>query len=205
MQPSGRNKWLNPPEVQKLLRHEGGEEGREIPCCPSVERIVEPQGGTNRDNMYVHLYRDGENIQRFYELACRDGIEEKPCNFMDRHFHNISRCVQMYSYTYAIVREPSGVDTHLRHQHHKAGAGTGGHFPTFSSNSAEGWMLDYIKVRSGCSCVLDPKKLDKNQRKKTKLMRGKGRVSNRKNSQHNTPPQNILIQSQLDEDPQDNT
>jgi hypothetical protein len=34
-------------------------------CCPSVLEMVEPQGGKNQEDMFVELYSDGENRQRY--------------------------------------------------------------------------------------------------------------------------------------------
>jgi hypothetical protein len=94
------------PEMQKLIRQEGGEEGLPVDCCPTIEEMVEPRGGRNRDNMYVELYRDGENAQRFFEYSCRPEVLDKPCRFIDRKLQAQSRCVQKFSYTYAIVQNP---------------------------------------------------------------------------------------------------
>lgn len=145
-------RWRTFRETQLLLRREGGEEGRSVDCCPSVLEMVEPEGGRNQEDMFVELYREGDNRQRFYELSCRADIENKPCRFMDRKLHNQSRCVQQFSYTYALVREPET----LRHHHRPH------HFPSLPSFPSGGnWMLDYIRVRSGCSCQLMPKAKNK--------------------------------------------
>lgn len=90
-----------------ILRQEGGEDGLPVDCCPTVLEMVEPVGGRNRDDMYVQLYRDGPNAQRFFEYSCRPDVLDKPCRFIDRKFSNQSRCVQKFSYTYAII-ENSG-------------------------------------------------------------------------------------------------
>lgn len=95
-------------EMNMILRQEGGEDGLPVDCCPTVLEMVEPVGGRNRDNMYVQLYRDGQNAQRFFEYSCRPDVLEKPCRFIDRKFSNLSRCVQKFSYTYAII-ENSGL------------------------------------------------------------------------------------------------
>lgn len=94
------------PEMQTLIRQEGGEEGLPVDCCPTLEEMVEPQGGRNRQDMYVELYRDGENAQRFFEYSCRPDVLDKPCRFIDRKLQAQSRCVQKFSYTYAIVQNP---------------------------------------------------------------------------------------------------
>lgn len=91
-------------EMQMVLREEGGEDGLPVDCCPVVEEMVQPQGGRTRADMYVQLYREGENVQSFYEYSCRPDVLDKPCRFIDRKFSNQSRCVQKYSFTYAIVQ-----------------------------------------------------------------------------------------------------
>ena len=102
------------PEMQLLIRQEGGEEGLPVDCCPTIEEMVEPQGGRNRQDMYVELYRDGENAQRFFEYSCRPDVLNKPCRFIDRKLQAQSRCVQKFSYTYAIVQNPGSKVCHLR-------------------------------------------------------------------------------------------
>lgn len=139
-------------EMQMILREEGGEDGLPVDCCPAVEEMVQPRGGRTREDMYVPLYQEGENVQRFFEYSCRADVLNKPCRFVDRKFSNQSRCVQKYSFTYAIVQNP-GLE-HRRHHHREHY-----HFPAFTSNtvSGSGWTLDYIRVRSGCSCEIMPK------------------------------------------------
>ncbi|XP_071050908.1 uncharacterized protein [Onthophagus taurus] len=147
-------KYLKPRENQMLLRQETRNRTA-VDCCPSVLEMVEPEGGKNQDDQYVELYRDGANRQRFYELSCHKDVVGKPCRFMDRKLHNNSQCVQKYSYSYAIVKDP-GKKGHLRPS-----------FPSFPANGQNGdakWTLDYIKVRSGCSCVVVPNKKNKKRR-----------------------------------------
>ncbi|XP_071637160.1 uncharacterized protein [Temnothorax longispinosus] len=140
-------------DMQMILRKEGGKDGLEpVECCPSVLEMVQPLGGRTREDMYVSLYQDGENIQRFYEYSCRADVLNKPCRFADRKLSNQSRCVQKYSFSYAIVQTPGS--EHRRHHHREHHR-----FPAFSGNtvSGSGWTLDYIRVRSGCSCEVMPK------------------------------------------------
>ncbi|KAL0271483.1 UNVERIFIED_CONTAM: hypothetical protein PYX00_008564 [Menopon gallinae] len=137
-----------------LLKQEGGDEGNAVECCPSRLDMIEPDGGKTQDDMYVELYRDGETRQRFYELSCREDVFNKPCRFLDRKLYNQSRCVQKYSYTYALVRDPSaasvgeqrGDGIKPRHHHHEKGGIV-----------SKEWKMDYIRVRSGCSCEVVPK------------------------------------------------
>nr|ATU82772.1 secreted Nerve growth factor-like protein [Pristhesancus plagipennis] len=159
----GGTRWLSHRESQMLLRREGGEQGLPVDCCPSTLEMVEPKGGTNQEGMLVTLYSDGENKQRFYELSCRQGVEGKPCRFMDRKLHNQSRCVQKYSYTYALVKQPSDSTKYQPRQNHFKS------FPPKGSN----WMLDYIRVRSGCSCEVTPR--TKRKRTSHKGKHGKNR------------------------------
>nr|XP_033329128.1 uncharacterized protein LOC117221916 isoform X2 [Megalopta genalis] len=148
-------------EMNMILRQEGGEDGLPVDCCPTVLEMVEPVGGRNRDDMYVQLYRDGQNAQRFFEYSCRPDVLDKPCRFIDRKFSNQSRCVQNFSYTYAII-ENSGSKSlkgeHKRHHRERL---------TFTANTEGGsmWTLDYIRVRSGCSCEVMPKPKPKKKKK----------------------------------------
>lgn len=108
------NKRMTYREMQMILRQEGGEDGDPVDCCPTIEEMVEPVGGRNRQDMYVELYRDGENAQRFFEYSCRPDVLDKPCRFVDRKLSNQSRCVQKFSYTYAIVENPGSKVWYIR-------------------------------------------------------------------------------------------
>lgn len=152
-------RFLTIRENQVLLKQESKNRSA-VDCCPSVLEMVEPEGGKNQNDQYVELYRDGENRQRFYELSCHQDILNKPCRFMDRKLHNSSRCIQKYSYTYAIVKDPG------RHHHQRPS------FPAFPSGPGESrWTLDYIRVRSGCSCVVTQNTREKKKRGKLKSKR----------------------------------
>ncbi|XP_056631523.1 uncharacterized protein LOC130904266 [Diorhabda carinulata] len=113
-------------------------------CCPTVAERVEPTGGSNPQGLLVELYQDPNYKQRFYELSCHPYVLDKPCNFINKRNHN-SRCVQMYSFTYALVKNTDN-KTNL--------------FPMFPLHEDGGatYTLDYIKVRSGCSCEVTVKK-----------------------------------------------
>ncbi|RLU26842.1 hypothetical protein DMN91_000639 [Ooceraea biroi] len=201
------NKRMTFREMQMTLRKEGGVDGHPIDCCPMVEEMSEPVGGRNRDNMYVELYRNGDNVQRFFEYSCKSDVLDKPCRFVDWRLSNQSRCVQKFSYTYAIVENPEWKiaieehrmkehrpEEHNRHHHrenqkeHQRGRHKEYHkehreqhkdqFPAFPGNSTSEsrWMLDYIRVRSGCSCEMIPKlKKKKNAAIKAKKTKSKHR------------------------------
>lgn len=83
---------------------------------------------------------------------------------MDRKLHNQSRCVQKYSFTYAIVKQPSGKNIKYESRQN--------HFKSFPAKGSD-WMLDYIRVRSGCSCEVTPKV--KKKRNSHKGKHGKNR------------------------------
>ncbi|XP_044756552.1 uncharacterized protein LOC123315062 [Coccinella septempunctata] len=152
-------KLLTPRENQQLIRQETRNRTT-VDCCPSVLEMIEPEGGKNQDDQYVELYRDGDHRQRFYELSCHKDIKNKPCRFMDKKIHEHSRCVQKYSYTYALVKDTG------RHHHHQKISNK--NFPTFPAKGPEEvrWTLDYIRVRSGCSCVVTSNKQKRKQKHK---------------------------------------
>nr|CAI5870281.1 unnamed protein product [Callosobruchus analis] len=132
---------------QKMMMEEDSS-NRTIDCCPTVMEMVEPHGGKNQDGIFVELYRDQNYKQRFYELSCHKDVINKPCRFINKKLHAQSRCVQKHSYTYALVKDtPSHRDKN---------------FPMFPAQPSDGrgplagitYTLDYISVRSGCSCVV---------------------------------------------------
>ncbi|KAL0106774.1 hypothetical protein PUN28_015375 [Cardiocondyla obscurior] len=165
-------------EMQMILQKEGGEDGLPVECCPTVEEMIQPRGGRTREDMLVPLYREGENVQRFFEYSCRPDVLDKPCRFVDRKFSNQSRCVQKYSFAYAIVQNP-GSEQHRRHHHREHY-----HFSAFSGNTASGsgWTLDYIKVRSGCSCEIIPKP-KKKRIASTKARKAKSKQRHQRNQE----------------------
>lgn len=185
-------KRANVREMQMTLRKEGGMDGHPIECCPVVEEMSEPLGGRNRENMYVELFREGEIVQRFFEYSCKSDVLDKPCRFIDWRLSNQSRCVQKFTYTYALVIQNTESDTekkngveeehrikehrpeeHNRHHHREnQKEHQKGHHKLYHKEHREQrkdqvsppsevvskkWMLDYIKVRSGCSCEITPK------------------------------------------------
>ncbi|KAL6435869.1 hypothetical protein ACFW04_005619 [Cataglyphis niger] len=170
------NKEMTVRDMHKILHIEGGEEGSPVDCCPTIKEMSEPVGGQNQQNMYVELYRDGNNRQRFFELSCRPDVLDKPCRFIDRKFRNQSRCVQKYAYSYAIVENHEnlkiGMEEHKRHHRKERNPA----LPSYSV-SGSGWTLDYIMVRSGCSCQIMPKP------KKKKIAAAKARRAKSKHRQ----------------------
>ncbi|VEN62221.1 unnamed protein product [Callosobruchus maculatus] len=133
---------------QKMtMMEEESSSNRTIDCCPTVMEMVEPHGGKNQDGIFVELYRDQNYKQRFYELSCHKDVINRPCRFINKKLHAQSRCVQKHSYTYALVKDtPSHRDKN---------------FPMFPATDGRGgplagvtYTLDYISVRSGCSCVV---------------------------------------------------
>ncbi|XP_066257984.1 uncharacterized protein [Euwallacea similis] len=168
-------KMLPPKDNKRLLdyeyEHYHENSGYGIDCCPSVLELIEPVGGKNDQGSYVELYKSGSYKQRFYELSCHKDVLEKPCRFVDKKLHEHSRCMQMYSYTYALVKDTP--DHRIKN------------FPTFPGAGSENitYTLDYISVRSGCSCVVKPptgkkkRKQFKESRKKNSMagLHGEGR------------------------------
>ncbi|XP_050428583.1 uncharacterized protein LOC126838302 [Adelges cooleyi] len=154
------HRWLSSHRSQDYLLMRHGHED----CCPSQVEMIEPNGGSNPQGLYVELYSDGTDKQRFYEVSCKEGVEGKPCLFMERKLHNHSVCEQRYSYSYAIVREGNG-----RHHHNTSNGGVNKQFPSLFPNDNNVWKLDYIQVRSGCACkVQTPIKKQKQRRKQNK-------------------------------------
>ncbi|XP_050045966.1 uncharacterized protein [Dermacentor andersoni] len=98
---------------------------RSAECCPSVTEAIQPLGGVSITGRILELYREPNATQRFYQTSCREQVKGRPCRYVRSKYEAQSRCVQTYSYMYALVRE-------------------------FQSDGP--WRLDYIRYRSGCSC-----------------------------------------------------
>ncbi|XP_072938152.1 uncharacterized protein [Epargyreus clarus] len=159
-----RSHWR---EMQSILRREGSHRDV-VECCPSVLEMVAKKGGRTPTGLYVELYEDGENKQRLYELSCAPDVVDKPCRFVDARLYNQSRCVQKYSYSYALVRYSSGTEMPQRHRPE-------GHFSVPGSG---GWSMDYVIVRAGCECQITPPKRKTAHRKR--LERHRQRKKNKR-------------------------
>ncbi|KAH1028251.1 uncharacterized protein LOC109540843 isoform X1 [Dendroctonus ponderosae] len=147
---------LLPRQNKQLLDYEYGLMGNQGPgvdCCPSVIEMVEPEGGKNDQDIYVELYKSDNYRQRFFEVSCHKDVLNKPCRFMDKKIHQSSKCVQQHTFTYALVKDtPDHRNKNL---------------PTFPGADAgnKTYTLDYISVRSGCSCMVTPNNTRRNQKK----------------------------------------
>ncbi|KAK0083277.1 hypothetical protein PV326_006821, partial [Microctonus aethiopoides] len=165
-------------EIQNILRDEGGENGDAVDCCPTIEETTQPRGGRNRQGMYVELYRGADNVQRFYETSCRPDVLDRPCRFIDRKLFNQSRCVQKYSYSFALIKttektsSTESEDVAHPTRHHK--------YRFTNLDYESGWALDHILVRSGCGCEVSPKPKKKRLGVKTK----KGKTKLKKSKDH---------------------
>lgn len=98
-------------------------------CCPTVTRRIAPLGGLSREGKLLQLYRDYRTVQRFYETSCKQNILNRPCNYIEPSLLPMSSCIQKYTYMYAIVRD---------------------------YNVTQPYRVDYIRVKSGCSCRVEP-------------------------------------------------
>ncbi|XP_064475239.1 uncharacterized protein LOC135389150 [Ornithodoros turicata] len=96
---------------------------RAFECCPSLTEAIQPLGGVSITGRIMELYREPNATQQFYQTSCREKVKGRPCLYVRSKYR--SRCIQTYSYMYALVRE-------------------------FQSNGP--WRLDYIRYRSGCTC-----------------------------------------------------
>ncbi|XP_076355360.1 uncharacterized protein LOC143249420 isoform X2 [Tachypleus tridentatus] len=96
-------------------------------CCPSITEIIQPRGGVSKSGRILELYRDQNSTQSFYQTSCHDLIKGRPCRYISSYMRLQSKCVQRYSFTYALVRE---------------------------FNSKIPWRLDYIRIRNGCTCEI---------------------------------------------------
>ena len=100
----------------------------ELECCPTLTEYAGRRTAINPQGLVLELFAGPNYTQSFYETLCHPAIKNRPCQFIDRRIAYASRCVQQYSYVYAIGR-------------------------TFG-NWDEQFRIDYIRVASGCKCQI---------------------------------------------------
>lgn len=96
-----------------------------VECCPSETRFKQIRGGISREGKVVELYRNQRTVQKFYETSCKPEFKDRPCQLVASEDREMSRCVQKYSYVYAILKD---------------------------YNVEESYRLDYIRMKTGCAC-----------------------------------------------------
>ncbi|CAL1546102.1 unnamed protein product, partial [Lymnaea stagnalis] len=102
-------------------------------CCPSETHFIAPRGGVSRGGKLLEIYRHESTVQKFIQTACKADVLDQPCHYIKNEYQHASRCAQKFSYVYAFVRD---------------------------FNVSERFRLDYIRVKSSCSCELDLSLLD---------------------------------------------
>ena len=97
-----------------------------LECCPTVTEMIRRHTGINRQGVVLELFRTPNNTQTFYETLCHPAFKNRQCQYIDPRISYATRCIQQYSYVYAIGR-------------------------TYG-NYRESFGLDYIRIASGCKC-----------------------------------------------------
>ncbi|KAI0214331.1 hypothetical protein LSAT2_000573 [Lamellibrachia satsuma] len=98
-------------------------------CCPTYTALASRTSGINPQGMMVELFHTLNSTQTFYETLCRPSIKDRPCQFIAPEFANSSRCVQQYSYMYALGR--------------------------VWGKPHNQFSIDFIRVGTGCKCQVD--------------------------------------------------
>ncbi|XP_074602223.1 uncharacterized protein LOC141855924 [Brevipalpus obovatus] len=98
-----------------------------LECCPSISEIIQPLGGVSRHGRILQLYHTNTSRQSFFQTSCKK--RDQYCQLIHPTLRPYSRCVQKYSYQYAIVKD-------------------------YGAPKSQPWRLDYVRVRSGCSCEI---------------------------------------------------
>ncbi|KAK2159753.1 hypothetical protein LSH36_147g08004 [Paralvinella palmiformis] len=97
-------------------------------CCPTVTEVTQRAIAINPQGLLLELFHTPNFTQTFYETVCHPAIKGRPCQFLDRKYISYSKCVQQYSYVYALGR-------------------------TYG-NWYEQFRIDYVRVATGCKCQL---------------------------------------------------
>ena len=120
-------------ELPDLRGHKLFASDPRLDCCPTLTEVSERVVGVNPQGMLLELFHLDNFTQTFYETVCHPVIKDRPCQFIDQRVIAYSRCVQQYSYVYALAR-------------------------TFG-NPREQFRIDYIRVGTGCKCQMTPELL----------------------------------------------
>ena len=99
-----------------------------LDCCPTITELSPKAVGINPQGLLLELFNTDNFTQTFYETICHPALKDRPCQFIDKKFTAFSRCVQQYSYVYALGR-------------------------TYG-NWYEQFRIDYIRIATGCKCQL---------------------------------------------------
>ena len=102
-----------------------------LDCCPSITELTARIFAVNWKGELIEVF-DGGEMQHFYETLCLPHVKDGPCQFVADRFVRRSRCVQQYSYAYAIGRPLA---------------------------SDEKYGVDLIRIATGCKCRLHPDRI----------------------------------------------
>lgn len=131
-----------PPEVEKrsggaddldLRRHNLFKSWPQLECCPTITEKVARHSGINQQGLVLELFNSPAFNQTFYETHCHPEIRGRACQFIDGRIARASRCTQQHTYVYAVGRPYGRRQLQFR--------------------------FDYIRIASGCKCLLDKKAL----------------------------------------------
>lgn len=129
-------------------------------CCPSTYELTSPTFGRNLKGEMVTLYNSDSLRQQFVEISCKEDVLNKKCRFMHKIYANRSRCVQKYSFAYALIvvgnetlETPVKLNNTSEYSEHNETKRT-----NLYTDTADIYALDHIQIRSGCGCVIEPKK-----------------------------------------------
>ena len=75
-------------------------------------------GGVSREGKVLELFRNENVSQTFFQISCRPDRKNKPCEFVKKIpvTGGFSRCIQQYTYQYAIVRDYDAEQVRIRHR-----------------------------------------------------------------------------------------
>lgn len=101
-----------------------------LDCCPTVTELSGLLTGINPHGIVLELFHTHNFTQSFYETLCDPRIKDAHCQYVDERWRAQSRCVQQFTYVYAIGR-------------------------TFGAWH-ERFRMDYVRIATGCKCQLHP-------------------------------------------------
>ena len=108
-------------------------------CCPSYKVARPLKAGVDMDGvMHDVVRRNNSLIQDINMVLCYTHVLNAPCRYLNDSVKASSKCVQQYSYTFALVKDAEG-------------------FEKDAKITVGGKPINYTYIRypSGCSCEVE--------------------------------------------------
>jgi len=129
---------IPPLKTKSPASSDKNQETEEKTCCPSYHAFIEMVTGTDMHGMSRKLIHHKDRfVQNVPVVKCYPHVKNAPCRLVNDVFRSSSKCVQQYSYVFALVEKGEGYNIKTNST------------MLIDEESAE---FNYVRVPSGCNC-----------------------------------------------------